>query len=132
MDATEILPNAPETVLVDTVSDKSLKISWRHSGRDYRVTHYYVNITALVSFDALNNGKDESDKAIDKDQPFSMQIKIPADQNSTIVDNLNSFTMYEITVSFNQETLTTSRNDIDNPFPAAVDATGHILQQSRK
>lgn len=107
----EILPNAPEDVLVDILSDKALKISWTRPSRNYgSVTHYYVNISALPGFDSLEvktgltdaAEKDASDKKGSmslQEQPFFMQIKIPADQNSTTVDSLNSFTMYEITVT---------------------------------
>lgn len=74
------MPNAPETVLVDTLSDKKLKISWSRPSRNYvSLTHYYVNISALPGFDSLaanGNDADDSRSKIESDQPFFMQIKV--------------------------------------------------------
>lgn len=78
----EILPNAPETVFVDTISDKALKISWSHSSRNYGgVTHYYVNISALPGFDSLNINQNVAKKgsAIEQDKRFFMQVKVKVD-----------------------------------------------------
>jgi hypothetical protein len=61
-----------------------------------------VNISALAGFDSLTDTResiDRNSKAIDSNQSFEMQVKISADQNSTLIENLKKFTMYEITVT---------------------------------
>jgi len=76
----EILPNSPENVLVDIISETALKISWTRPSRNYgTVTHYYVNISALAGFDSLTDTResiDRNSKAIDSNQSFEMQVKV--------------------------------------------------------
>ena len=77
----EILPNSPENVLVDIISETSLKISWSRPTRNYgTVTHYYVNISALAGFDSFDTTEsiDRNSKVIDnhRNQSFTMQVKV--------------------------------------------------------
>lgn len=87
----EILPSAPDTVLVETLSDKALKISWSHSSRNYgSVTHYYVNISALPGFDSLNTGTNKNiakkGSVIEQDKRFFMQIKVRSTKFQLLID----------------------------------------------
>ena len=81
----EILPNAPENVMVDIISETALKISWSRPSRNYEtVTHYYVNISALDGFDTFSRRSDagrQNSKVIDdmidmQNQPLTIQVKV--------------------------------------------------------
>ena len=86
------MPNAPETVLVDTLSETALKISWSvPSQNSFSLTHYYVNITALAGFDSLASppSKDSSDQR--NRQPFLMQLKVSVPYNVSYYDYCTLF-----------------------------------------
>lgn len=92
----ELLPSPPENVEVEALNEKSLKVEWSLPfANEETITMYEVNVTYLRSL----SHKDTSFYGYDDDlnsRKTSLTVKVPASQNSAIIQNLLPFTMYEI------------------------------------
>lgn len=119
----EILPSRPENLEVEALTEKSLNVSWTQPSQNPdSIVNYVVNVTQLRSFDEDTELPDDfypSDydsyalaaarlSSTSTRPPFSTlsplenrttQIKIPASYNSTIVNDLKPYTMYELSVT---------------------------------
>lgn len=64
------------------------------------ITQYAINVTSLKTFDDHLIDPTEHDPNMKDDTITShtVHINVPSNQNETIVNNLMSFTMYEVTV----------------------------------
>ncbi|KAJ3623708.1 hypothetical protein MTP99_017378 [Tenebrio molitor] len=94
----ELLPSPPQTVEVEALTEKSLKVSWSFPmSNSESVTNYAINVTSLRSFD------EHLLESVSTPKPtitaHTIQVKVPPSENSTTLNNLNPFTMYEVTVT---------------------------------
>lgn len=123
VEGTEILPSSPENVEVEALTEKSLKVSWTPPSQNPEtVSEYVVNVTMLRSFDEDTELPDDS--YADAADSYALaaaglsstsmrpptitlspldirttQIKVPGTYNSTIVNDLKPYTMYELSVT---------------------------------
>lgn len=92
----ELLPSPPESVEVEAINENSLKVEWSSPlNNEETITLYDVNVTSLKSL----SHKDTSFYGYDENvnpMKYSLSVKVPANENSTIIQNLHPFTMYEI------------------------------------
>ncbi|KDR18237.1 Ig-like and fibronectin type-III domain-containing protein 1 [Zootermopsis nevadensis] len=118
----EILPSPPENVEVEGLTEKALKVSWTHPLQNPEtVSKYVVNVTMLRSFDEDTELPDDSYAAatdsyvlaaglynatakpttstLSPQEDRSTLIKIPGKYNTTIVNTLKPYTMYELSVT---------------------------------
>ncbi|XP_077284865.1 Ig-like and fibronectin type-III domain-containing protein 2 isoform X2 [Arctopsyche grandis] len=94
----ELLPSPPEDVEVEALSQKSFKISWSPPTANHpTVTNYRIVLKALRSFDA--HLIDSSESSTPKQKTVNREELVSPDQNSTVLNDLSPFTMYEITVA---------------------------------
>ncbi|XP_069682867.1 Ig-like and fibronectin type-III domain-containing protein 1 isoform X2 [Periplaneta americana] len=123
VEGVEILPSPPENVEVESLTEKSLRVSWtRPSQNPESISEFVVNVTMLRSFDEDTELPEDSyaeaadsyalaaaglsstsmrpptTTALPLDVR-STQSKIPGTYNSTIVNDLKPYTMYEISVT---------------------------------
>ncbi|XP_030759730.1 Ig-like and fibronectin type-III domain-containing protein 1 isoform X2 [Sitophilus oryzae] len=93
MEGIEILPGPPQNVEVEPMTEQSLRIEWTlpHANAE-TITEYTVNVTALRTFDETSE-----EEPLMNNQ--SILIKIPSHENSTIVQELQPYTMYEVSVT---------------------------------
>lgn len=98
----ELLPNAPENVEVDALTEKSLMVSWSTPSENWDdIRAYWVNVTALKSFDDRlidPNEGDGSSPTATSTATETKRVVVPHNQNHTILSDLKPFTMYEISV----------------------------------
>ncbi|KAG5899209.1 hypothetical protein JTB14_034467 [Gonioctena quinquepunctata] len=96
----ELLPSPPEIVEVEALTEKSIKVEWSWPvSNTETITAYDVNVTSLRSFDERIVGSEEDDTPRNSSISKGILVKVPADQNITILQNLIPFTMYEISVT---------------------------------
>lgn len=92
----ELLPSPPENVEVEALNEKSIKVDWSTPiSNEESITMYEVNVTSLKSL----SDKDTSFYGYEDDinsMKHSISVKVPASQNSTVIQNLVPFTMYDI------------------------------------
>lgn len=107
----ELLPSTPENVVVEAESETSLQVTWTLPvANTETISEYIVNVTTLRTFDEDDEGdsyataleknrKEESASSTPKPQLERKQIKVPGSFTTTTITQLNSYTMYEITVT---------------------------------
>ncbi|KAF7279649.1 hypothetical protein GWI33_006881 [Rhynchophorus ferrugineus] len=88
----EILPGPPQNVEVEPLSEQSIRVEWSlpHANVE-TITEYTVNVTALKSFDEASE-----DEPTMRNQSYFQ--KVSKNDNFTIFQNLQPFTMYEVSV----------------------------------
>lgn len=81
---------------VEALNENSLKVEWSIPlNNEETISMYDVNVTSLKSLshkDTSFYGYDDNVNSM----KHSINVKVPANQNSTIIQNLLPFTMYEI------------------------------------
>ncbi|CAH0563601.1 unnamed protein product [Brassicogethes aeneus] len=93
----ELLPSPPENVEVEALTEKSLSVSWSLPVSNLEsVREYNVNVTSLKTFDDRVLEPVGSNKTSTRQ---TISVKVPIGQNSTVLNNLMPFTMYEVTVT---------------------------------
>lgn len=101
LEGIQTIPSEPQFVSVLPLNEKSIQVSWVPPEKlAETVKSYRINVTKLHSFD---EDKLASEKAI-----FS--ITVPSSVNSTIVNDLEPYSMYSITVM--------SENDHGSSLPS--------------
>ncbi|KAJ8984656.1 hypothetical protein NQ317_015747 [Molorchus minor] len=94
----ELLPSPPENVEVEALTEKSLKVEWAFPmSNSETVTEYSVNVTSLRMFD--EKAEDSGIGVNNVTESHTVTVKVPASQNSTVLQDLAPFTMYEVRVS---------------------------------
>lgn len=95
-----MLPSPPENVEVEAQSSTVLKVSWTLPvANTESITGYSVNVTSLRSFDAHLIDPSETVTTPATVTSHSVQVNVRSTENSTVLNNLSPFTMYEVTVS---------------------------------
>ncbi|XP_025837036.1 Ig-like and fibronectin type-III domain-containing protein 1 [Agrilus planipennis] len=97
----ELLPNPPEVVDVEALSEKSIKVSWSiPTANTESITEYSVNVTSLQTFDEhlIDPNEAHPTESTTKTSQ-TINLKVQANTNETTIANLTPFTMYEITVT---------------------------------
>ncbi|XP_017783380.1 PREDICTED: Ig-like and fibronectin type-III domain-containing protein 2 isoform X2 [Nicrophorus vespilloides] len=95
----ELLPNPPQDVEVEALTEKSLRVSWAHPDANTEtVTEYSINVTSLKTFDERLIEPTESNPSRSSDS-HTVHVNVPSTQNETVLNDLSPFTMYEVTVS---------------------------------
>ncbi|XP_060521519.1 Ig-like and fibronectin type-III domain-containing protein 2 isoform X2 [Cylas formicarius] len=94
----QLLPSPPEDVEVDALTEKSIRVEWsRPRSNSQTITQYMANLTALRSFD--ENSDSFEDNTSGNNTVTTIIQSVPADQNSSVFNDLTPFTMYEVTVT---------------------------------
>lgn len=84
------IPSEPRDVYVETINEKSIQILWRPPEQlANNVTHYLINITKLHSFD---------DDQLSELSTSEFNITVDGHLNSIVVNDLEPFKMYELSV----------------------------------
>lgn len=96
--SSELLPSPPEDVEVEALTERSLKVSWSFpTSNSETITNYSVNATSLRTFDERildpNEGVTNKPTTI---MSHTVNVNVPASQNSTVLGGLAPFTMYEV------------------------------------
>ncbi|XP_037904934.1 Ig-like and fibronectin type-III domain-containing protein 1 isoform X1 [Hermetia illucens] len=92
LEGVQKLPSQPEDVYVEPLTERSLEVGWSPPAKMAEsVTGYTINVTTLHTFD--------QDSLPNRTILPMMSVTVPADQRSTIINELKPFTMYSITVT---------------------------------
>ncbi|XP_065582217.1 Ig-like and fibronectin type-III domain-containing protein 1 [Artemia franciscana] len=106
-DGIAVLPGPPTNVHIEAISDRSIRVEWSPPiQKEDTITKYWINISGLRAFDdnreqpaeGKNTKTDVMDKKTDGDKLKFFQKKVDQGVNSTIISDLEPFTMYEISV----------------------------------
>lgn len=94
LEGIQTIPSEPRYVTVLPLNERSVQVSWGTPEKlGKTVTTYRINVTRLNSFD--------EDKLATEDAVFS--ITVPGSVNSTVVNDLEPYSMYSITVMSQNE-----------------------------
>lgn len=97
------IPSPPTAVFVEPVNEKSLQISWLPpENLADTVKHYKINLTVLQSFDQ---------DFLANNTATTISVTVPAEMNTTTINNLEPFTMYSVFV--------TCENDFGSSLPSS-------------
>lgn len=89
------IPSAPKAVFVEPINEKSLQISWlAPENLADSVKNYKINLTILQSFD---------EDFLANSTATTISVTVPAEMNTTTINNLQPFTMYSIFVTAENE-----------------------------
>jgi DB module/Fibronectin type III domain len=89
------IPSSPSDVFVEPINEKSLKISWSPpENLADTVKNYKINVTILQSFD---------EDYLANNTASTISVSIPAEMNTTTINNLQPFTMYTVFVTAENE-----------------------------
>lgn len=95
----ELLPSSPENVEVEPLTEKSLNVTWSYpTANAETVTKYVINVTSLKTFDSHLVDPADTNTS-NTATSHSIQVTVPASQTFAVLNNLSSFTMYEVTVT---------------------------------
>lgn len=96
----ELLPSSPENVEVEPLTEKSVNVSWSYpTANAETVTKYVINVTSLKTFDAHLIDPSDTNNSDSAKTSHSIQVTVPSSQTFAVLNNLSSFTMYEVTVT---------------------------------
>lgn len=96
------IPSEPSAIFVEPVNEKSLQITWAPpENLASTVKHYKINVTILESFD---------EDYLANNTASTISVTVPAEMNSTTINNLQPFTMYTVFV--------TAENDFGSSLPS--------------
>jgi hypothetical protein len=90
LEGIQILPSEPQAITVEPLTERSLQVNWSPPEKfGDTIKFYKVNVSILHSFDQdyLSNSTAQT-----------ITISVSGDLNSAIVNDLEPFTMYTITV----------------------------------
>lgn len=94
LEGIQTIPSEPKYVTVLPLNERSVQVSWGMPEKlGKTVTSYRINVTRLNSYD--------EDKLATEDAVFS--ITVPGSVNSTVVNDLEPYSMYSITVMSQNE-----------------------------
>lgn len=94
LEGIQTIPSEPRYVTVLPLNERSVQVSWGTPEKlGNTVTTYRINVTRLNSYD--------EDKLATEDAVFS--ITVPGSVNSTVVNDLEPYSMYSITVMSQNE-----------------------------
>jgi hypothetical protein len=89
------IPSEPKAVFVEPINEKSLQISWLLPDKlPETVKSYKVNLTVLQTFD---------EDFLANNTATTVTVTVPAQMNSTTINNLQPLTMYSIFVTAENE-----------------------------
>lgn len=84
------IPSEPKNVYVDALNEKSIKVYWQPPDQlANKVKNYVINVTRLHTFDP--------DSMTDLSYA-ELSLSVDRSHNSVLVNNLQPFTMYEVSV----------------------------------
>lgn len=97
------IPSPPTAIYVEPINEKSLQISWqRPENLADTVKNYKINLTILQSFD---------EDYLANNTASTISVTVPAELNTTTINNLQPFTMYSVFV--------TSENEYGSSLPSS-------------
>lgn len=89
------IPSSPKAVFVEPINEKSLQISWLPpENLAESVKNYKINLTVLQSFD---------EDFLANSTATTISVTVPAEMNTTTINNLQPFTMYSVFVTAENE-----------------------------
>lgn len=89
------IPSEPAAVYVESPNEKSLQISWSPpENLADTVKHFKINVTILQSFD---------EDFLANSTATTISVTVPAEMNTTTINNLQPFTMYSVFVTAENE-----------------------------
>lgn len=92
MSGIQRLPSSPEDIYAEPLTEKSLKVGWSPPIRLADTVKYYlINVTALMVFD--------EDAPLNRTKLPAVSVKVPKNLDSTVISDLQPFTMYSIIVT---------------------------------
>lgn len=90
LEGVQNIPSEPKAVFVEPLNEKSLQISWLPpENLPETVKNYKINLTVLQSFD---------EDFLANSTATTISVTVPAEMNTTTINNLQPFTMYSIFV----------------------------------
>ncbi|KAL7051028.1 hypothetical protein ACKWTF_004301 [Chironomus riparius] len=102
LEGVQKIPSAPKAVFVEPINEKSLQISWLQPEHlADTVKNYKINLTILQSFD---------EDYLANNTASTISVTVPAELNTTTINNLQPFTMYSVFV--------TSENEYGSSLPS--------------
>lgn len=113
---------------VEALNENSLKVEWSIPlNNEETISMYDVNVTSLKSLshkDTSFYGYDDNVNSM----KHSIRVKVPANQNSTIIQNLLPFTMYEIQGKLFEytEPLKTYESSLNNNHLSSINVTYYV------
>jgi DB module/Fibronectin type III domain/Immunoglobulin domain len=89
------IPSSPKAVFVEPINEKSLQISWLPpENLAESVKNYKINLTVLQSFD---------EDFLANSTATTISVTVPAEMNTTTINNLQPYTMYSVFVTAENE-----------------------------
>lgn len=95
LEGIENIPSEPKAIFVEPLNEKSLQISWMPpENLPDTVKNYKINLTVLQSFD---------EDFLANSTATTISVTVPAEMNTTTINNLQPFTMYSVFVTAENE-----------------------------
>jgi len=95
----ETLPKQPEGFSAEALTDTSIRVSWLPAGRNDRLTYSYkVNVTYIQFLSPVFSVKVDTVKAEEFYPPHSALHEIPRGKTEFIIDGLEKFSLYKVSM----------------------------------